>query len=909
MEDLRIDWKLTPRPSQQAILDLIFGSKADEDKWYIVNPPGSGKTILGIMVALRMRVPTLVLAPNTAIQMQWVAKAQFFLPADDADQLIASVDPDDAAPITVLTYQALARVRQMEVGERKHLLKAWCEDLVEDGRNPAEARDWLERYEAQNPERFQASLLRRWKKLRKSHETSADFAKLVVDDDAQALMTQFRDRGVRLVILDECHHLVGYWAQVGLALRQTLRSPQMLGLTATPPSASDIDDKEVELHKALLDEIDFMLPTPAVVRDGNLAPYQDLVYFTRPTDGEFDYISACSNQFCDVRKLTENHKGTTLSAWLSTELDGIPSANFASTLRRRSAFVTAAVRYLRLHNKAVAERYRVIQDGELSLDAFADLMGRYASDCLLVSEHEGDREFFRELNHAFRPLGFQLTEKGLRHCQSNVSRLLALSQAKVAGAVAILREELKHHNDIRALVITDFEKSSATIHKDIADLLDAESGGAIAAMRALTSDAETDTLDPILVTGQSVLVDDDLLPHFEEEAEAWFAERGLTVTMTPELEGTFYRIHGQGGAWNTRNYVAMVTSLFEKGVTRCLVGTRGLLGEGWDALCANTLIDLTTAATKMTVNQLRGRSIRLDPDVPRKVANNWDVVCLAPEFEKGLSDYKRFARKHKGYYGICDDGSIEFGLGHIHPSLTEAGPEDVALNAHVLNAEMFQRAADREAIYDAWKVGEPYENTSMPSLEIKDGGGFIMRGSLDKMKAYEVAPGSVLEQISRAVLDALVEVELIQDVKADVEVRARADEYFRIFLNSASADDVQLFSRSMNEMFLAIEDQRYIIPRYEQVREHSWLSRLLPKILFNYTCRKTNRIAIYHALPSVLGESKARAGVFSDKWELYVSPGRAVFTKRGKGEEALIEAKRLAADSAKPKPRLKEVWR
>jgi superfamily II DNA or RNA helicase len=908
MEDLRIDWKLTPRPSQQAILDLIFGSKADEDKWYIVNPPGSGKTILGLMVALRMRVPTLVLAPNTAIQMQWVAKAQFFLPDDGADQLIASVDPEDAAPITVLTYQAIARVRQMESDERRLLLKSWREELVEDGREPIEAREWLERYEAQNPERFQASLLRRWKKLRKSHDAASELAELVVDDDARRLMTRFRERGVRLVILDECHHLVGYWAQVGIALKQTLRSPQILGLTATPPSASDIDDQEVELHKALLDEIDFMLPTPAVVRDGNLAPYQDLVYFTRPSAEEFDYISACSNQFGDVRKLAENHAGTTLSAWLSAELEAIPSANFASTLRRRSGFITAAVRYLRAQCKPVPKRYKVIQDGELALDALADLMGRYASDCLLVSESQGDRDFFRELNHAFRPLGFQLTEKGLRHCQSNISRVLALSQAKIAGAIAILREELQHHDDLRALVITDFEKSSATIHKDIADLLDAESGGAIAVMRALTSDPDTDTLDPILVTGQSLLVDDDLLPQFEKEAKAWFAARGLEVTMTPELEGGFYRIRGQGGAWSTRNYVAMVTALFEKGVTRCLVGTRGLLGEGWDALCANTLIDLTTAATKMTVNQLRGRSIRLDPKVPRKVANNWDVVCLAPEFEKGLSDYHRFARKHKGYYGICDDGSIEFGLGHIHPSLTEAGPEDVALNAHVLNAEMFQRAADREAIYKAWKVGEPYENTSIPSLEIKDAGGFIIRGSLDKMKAYEVAPGSILEQISRAVLDALIELKLIRDVKAAVEVRARADEYFRIFLNSASPEDVQLFSRSMNELFMPVAEQRYIIPRYEQVREHSWLSRLLPRILFNYTCRKTNRIAIYHALPACLGESKARAEVFSDKWELYVSPGRAIFTKRGKGEATLIEAKRLAAESAVPKPRMKEVW-
>ena len=62
--------------------------------------------------------------------------------------------------------------------------------------------------------------------------------------------------------------------------------------------------------------------------------------------------------------------------------------------------------------------------------------------------------------------------------------------------------------------------------------------------------------------------------------------------------------------------------------------TRALLGEGWDANKINVLLDLTTVTTSMTVNQLRGRSIRLDPQEPDKLADNWDVVCIAPEFAK-----------------------------------------------------------------------------------------------------------------------------------------------------------------------------------------------------------------------------------------------------------------------------------
>ena len=38
----------------------------------------------------------------------------------------------------------------------------------------------------------------------------------------------------------------------------------------------------------------------------------------------------------------------------------------------------------------------------------------------------------------------------------------------------------------------------------------------------------------------------------------------------------------------------------------------------------------------MSINQLRGRSFRLDKNNPNKVANNWDIVCLAEDLVKDL---------------------------------------------------------------------------------------------------------------------------------------------------------------------------------------------------------------------------------------------------------------------------------
>lgn len=900
---------LTPRNSQKQIIDLVFGDKGHEDKLYIVSPPGSGKTLVGLMVAVRMNVPTVVLTPTTAIQRQWIEKTKYF-PAEDGLP-IASINPSDNMPVTVLTYQALAQTKDLGEQDRALILSEWRKELVEGGEEEKAADEWLSDFESNNPERFYISLMRRSKQKRMKDNGAEKES--VVNDDSARLMSSFREKGVKLLIFDECHHLVGYWAQVALALVKTLERPRILGLTATAPSPDDLSDREIELHKELLGDIDYFLQTPAFVRDGALAPYQDLVYFTRPTEQELDYVRSCSEYLSGVMQTIEKHTGKKLSDWIVGELEAIPEDSMSNTLRKRSVFISEAVRYLKKLGRSIPCGIANFAEGPLSIDENADLAGRYASKYLLVSQDEADRKLYSELSTAFRPLGFLITEKGMRNCQSTVSRVLALSKSKMDALAEILAEEIKNTDvKLRVLVIADFECSSATVAKEISQLLTDESGGAISAMRTLTSHDPVDVLDPILLTGQTVIVDDDLLPRFLKEAEKWFKERNMVAEFKSEAEGGFYHIHGSGKDWNTGTYVSMITSLFEKGVTRCLVGTRGLLGEGWDSLTANTLVDLTNAATEMTVNQLRGRAIRLDPGWPEKTSNIWDVVCMAPEFEKGLSDYERFSRKHSNYYGICDDGAIEYGLGHIHPALTEAGPEDVALNAQIFNAEMLQRCRCRMKARENWRIGEAYENRRVKALEIKAGKSFenlSVTGDLRKMRGYELQTSEKIKNICLSVFESLHDAGLLRQMDSQMRISERADNYFRIFLDSSDEADIDLFSACIDELFRPLADQRYIIPRWEQLRKDNWLSKMLPDIFRKYVMTRENKIAVYHPLPACFAESKKNAELFSDKWNLHVSPGRAIFAKRGAGEDVLADAKGKKQSLNDARAKLRSVWK
>ena len=106
-------------------------------------------------------------------------------------------------------------------------------------------------------------------------------------------------------------------------------------------------------------------------------------------------------------------------------------------------------------------------------------------------------------------------------------------------------------------------------------------------------------LDPILVTGSSVLIDADAAAKFDTAAQTWLAQRGFDVELEFGQEEGFHSINGKGADWCPPVYVALITDLFQQGLTRCLVGTRGLLGEGWDANKVNVLIDLFLARLRV----------------------------------------------------------------------------------------------------------------------------------------------------------------------------------------------------------------------------------------------------------------------------------------------------------------------
>src|SRR5947208_10918481 len=212
---------------------------------------------------------------------------------------------------------------------------------------------------------------------------------------------------------------------------------------------------------------------------------------------------------------------------------------------------------------------------------------------------------------------------------------------------------------------------------------------------------------------------------------------GLTGWSILRGDDGLVELAAAGAAWQPRLWVELATQVFTDGVTKALVGTRALLGEGWDAPCINCLVDLSAATTSVSVTQMRGRSLRLDPHDPEKIASNWDIVCVAPSLARGDADYQRFVRKHLHLFAPSEDGVIEAGPSHVHPALSPFAPPPAG-EFDEINRSMIQRAREHEQARERWEIGEPYLGEERDTLVVRAERTSAITGEHDKPPAYPI---------------------------------------------------------------------------------------------------------------------------------------------------------------------------
>ncbi|CKO47140.1 Type III restriction enzyme%2C res subunit [Mycobacterium tuberculosis] len=669
------------RVYQQQALDAFDADvAAGDNRAYLVLPPGAGKTMIGLEAARRLGRRSLVLVPNTAVQAQWAAAWDNSFPSSDRSASKCGTERGLASAMNVLTYQSLAVI-------------------------DAETDSTVRREVLRN--RDQQALLD------------------LLHPNGRAVIERAATLGPWTLVLDECHHLLATWGALVSALASVLGAQTaLIGLTATP--ATELTAWQHTLHDELFGTADFVIPTPALVREGDLAPYQELVYLTQPTPEEQAWIGTHRARFADLMLALIDQKvgSMSLAAWLHTRIvdratrEGNQIA-WSTFERAEPDLACSGLRFAYDGLIPLPDGVRLREQHRIAPDAqdWVNVLTDFSVGHLQQSADPRDAHALTAIKRVLPGLGYRLTSRGVRVATSPVDRLCALSESKIAATAHILdTEDAVLGARLRALVLCDFESMTGALPTSLKGAPVSEQSGSaqlVAAMLAASDHRRRTPLHALLVTGQTfacpAAIEDDLI--------AFCAERGALVTAEPLDAHPSLRVMRGTGGFTPRTWVALATEYFLAGRARVLVGTRSLLGEGWDCAAVNVNIDLTSATTQAAITQMRGRAIRNDPSDGHKVADNWSVCCIATEHPRGDADYLRLVRKHDGYYAATPQGLIESGVTHCDPSLSPYGPP--VTDTHAITARALQRVAERAQARSWWRIGEPYEGVDVAPIRVR----------------------------------------------------------------------------------------------------------------------------------------------------------------------------------------------
>jgi len=682
------------RHQGEALAALDAAWAAGRDRAWVVLPPGAGKTLVGLETIRRAGLPAVVLSPNTAIQGQWVAGWRSLHGHTGPDTAIAT-DRDLDAPVTALTYQALAVFADPP-----------------DRDDPADHDDPADRDGPADPG---------------GAEDPAPTELGRLHPHGRALVARLQELGPLTLVLDECHHLLESWGRLLAEVLDLLPQARVLGLTATPPTT--LSTEQADLVGELFGEVVHATSVPAVVREGDLAPFTDLVWLVEPTALEQEWLDGQRERFAELTTALSDpaYGSTPFLTWVDQRFAG--EVPFARVARQHPALADAALRLahvglLQLRQDdpaaqaAAGERHRRAPDDE----DWALLVDDWHDRCLALSGDPADEEVRGGLRRALPSVGWALTRSGVRRGRSPVDRVLARSAAKSRALVEIVSAEHRVLGDrLAMLVICDHEAATATVPADLAGVVGTRAGSARLALADLLADPGTAALDPVLVTGRTVAGARSTMVRLRDRVAVEHPHVSLVVSDA-DADGIYELTGPAGGStgWSSRTWVRSVTAMLADGEARVLVGTRALLGEGWDAPRVTGLVDLSTATTVGSVVQTRGRTLRLDPADPDKVAVNWTVCAVATDHPRGDSDWNRTVRKHEGYFGVDAAGDVVDGVAHVHPSFSPFAPPDPA-TFDATNAAMLVRAEQRADVARAWSVGTAYDDRVRTAAWVRPG--------------------------------------------------------------------------------------------------------------------------------------------------------------------------------------------
>lgn len=644
-------------PYQKEILNVFEDERVHgEKKIHIVAPPGSGKTIVGLEMICRIDEPTLILVPNLTLQEQWKDKLEkLFLEENESILELVSTSISDIKKINIITYQSLSGTEDENDDVQKKILNIWFESEKDEFPSEESFLLFVNELKQENLEEYRDLYTKHRKKLKESGDV--EYTKKLMKWNIHTYIQNLREIGVKTMVVDEAHHLTSWWSHVLYEIWSSLEQPYIIGLTATPPFDNADYFELDESYVKLLGTVDYYVPTPAIVKSGRLAPYSDLVYIVSP-DEKLNNLLKEKEQLLEQFLISYRWEIVhNLHIFLEENFDRLKVKSL-DLLEKWMRFI------YRYKDESIDMSGYITKNAsqELTLEDIAKSIWKWASNDFKTTKKT---TILNEVKTLFFDLGYIWRWTNLYRFETPIEKWLIYSKSKIEWVYSILDKEIENIGEsLRVAVITDF--------------LDVESDWINGHYIFDEVIKKYGYLNPYLVSGQGI----------------WRIENNIKTLVENET-------------------ILSVTEKLAKWETKIVIGTRGILGEGWDCPEINTLIDLTGVSAYMSVNQVHGRAIRLNLNNLEKVANIYDIICIGKGFQ-WMRDFNRLERKHSQFYWVDDSGLIIKELDHIYPQLEKYITKKDKINSYTL-----RKSALRSMVKELWNIGSSFKNEEVFSLSIE----------------------------------------------------------------------------------------------------------------------------------------------------------------------------------------------
>jgi superfamily II DNA or RNA helicase len=734
--------------------------------------------------------------------------------------------------------------------------------------------------------------------------------------------------GIRTLCLDEAHHLRSEWQRSLEKLLETMGSDvRVISLTATPPY--DCSEAEWQRYISTCGPIDDEIQIPELVAQKTLCPHQDYVFLNTPSAEERKRLDQYESKADEA--LEDLREGTLLQDALNALHFEDDEPAHRERLYENADGLIALLSLSSATGIKIPRSWRnvLVPDGRLPA---CDLsLAEEALQMVIDGEELFGKTLSAEMREWLETYGLVVRGRLYLHATPDMQNQMLSSMGKMDSILQIAQAEIANcGRGLRMLILTDHIRKNLLSCVGTDEPL--QTMGAVPIFEALRRVCPYDTRLALL-SGSLVLVPNSILGDLFQLAQ----ERGISHSLKP-LGDTWFSIWEIEGG--NKEKISLLTEAFQQGLIHIMIGTKALLGEGWDSPCVNTLVLASFTGSFMGSNQMRGRAIRTDPNDPLKASNIWHLATIVPP-GKGLAwlkersdiaaagdDLALMERRFNCFMAPAYDvDRIESGMERVSLLRPPYDAENVAR----INGEMLKRAADRREMADCWArsvAGDTpgrVRETVCTDRSVRpkrytacNGGVFASHGLLlagmvqaafsmrpspalallavpAVYSGYEFFKGAVratvnatpeqtLKRLANALLSTLRDLNRVESKEACVVVMKRNKE-LSCALDHATIREKNLFAEALGEMLSPLENPRYLLIR-----------KLKPLGI------SINMYSQSYACPSVLGIKKERAERLKACMERYFEEYTLVYTRTEEGRKTLLKCRRAERQGAALRP-------